>query len=937
MKKSFYVTVVFLISFMLLLFVKKDAIAANITASNTYDGITWTLDDDGTVTFTGSGTIEKDEVLKDKSGLVTDIVIKDGVTAIGDKAFYEFNQLTNISIAESVTSIGDDAFYDCRSLESISIPDSVKKIGNFTFSGCSKLKSVKLSEGISEIGSWVFSYCTELPEIQIPASVEKIGLNAFSCCHALEKVSIPDSVKSIESSAFSRCDGLVNINLPANLSYISENCFYGCSSLKEITIPTSVLKIEHAAFSNCSSLEIVNCNKSLLEKTDIGDVFIYTPWYLFKAGTIEGTTGGTKYTLDKDGTLTLFGSKKYDSTVYYDNSISGYGNYIKTIIFSQELKEIIMLRFVFYMQFPNLEKIINNTDVEILLAPCWDEYSWCNEKDTNERIDSIKKGTAIKVPGDLSKTVKISFDGNGATSGEMEPVYLKDMSESELPECKYTKMGYKFDGWTYYDSTEEELEPIENNKLSFRVLDDEITLHANWKEIKHYTIKFDPNGGSGEMEPIVCNADEDVVIPKNKFTKKGLKFLNWTYNSSTLEDEEAFCLSEEDLTDNNEIVLKAQWWEGYSVSFNSNSGSGEMDTVYLNNYEKYELPDNNFTGPVGKKFDCWWIPNFGNVEYKPGESIETDRNLEILAKWKDKESFEITYDGNGSVGKMPKETIYEGDSYKLPNNSFEPSRGDEFAYWIVNDNDSKHYNAGDIITVNEPITIKAIWKHRNEYKVSVYPNNGTATIIVSNVYEGDSFIFPDNSFEAPKGMTFDYWIINGDNEKHYYPGDKITASESLIVMAIWKEVAKEDQVDNGQKNEHDESIKQTADEKTDNTVETKAETSAATTESIEEKEIVDSKQKTSKIKNAIALKKSITIKWDKKSGNVKGYEIQYSTDKKFSKNIKILTVNKNKTTSKTIKKLLPNTKYYIRIRTFRKKGGKKIYSSWSKTKAIKTK
>ncbi len=99
---------------------------------------------------------------------------------------------------------------------------------------------------------------------------------------------------------------------------------------------------------------------------------------------------------------------------------------------------------------------------------------------------------------------------------------------------------------------------------------------------------------------------------------------------------------------------------------------------------------------------------------------------------------------------------------------------------------------------------------------------------------------------------------------------------------------------------------------------------------------VDDKQKPTSLSKLKADQNSITVKWKKATtSGIKGYQIQYSTNKKFKKNTQTVNVNKVKTT--TIKGLKSKTKYYVRIRTFRKKDGEKIYSPWSKTKSVKTK
>lgn len=96
------------------------------------------------------------------------------------------------------------------------------------------------------------------------------------------------------------------------------------------------------------------------------------------------------------------------------------------------------------------------------------------------------------------------------------------------------------------------------------------------------------------------------------------------------------------------------------------------------------------------------------------------------------------------------------------------------------------------------------------------------------------------------------------------------------------------------------------------------------------------KPKKTSIKKLSKGKKKFTVTWAKVSG-VKGYQIQYSSDKKFKKNNKSVTVTKQKTTKATVKKLKSKKEYYVRVRTYKTVNGKKIYSSWSKVKSVKTK
>ena len=97
------------------------------------------------------------------------------------------------------------------------------------------------------------------------------------------------------------------------------------------------------------------------------------------------------------------------------------------------------------------------------------------------------------------------------------------------------------------------------------------------------------------------------------------------------------------------------------------------------------------------------------------------------------------------------------------------------------------------------------------------------------------------------------------------------------------------------------------------------------------------KPKTVSIKKITSGSKKITVKWNKNTTQTTGYQIQYATDSTFYSNENKIKIGSNKTTSKTVKNLKKNKKYYVRIRTYKKVSGKKIYSSWSKVLKVKTK
>ncbi len=257
--------------------------------------------------------------------LVTDLVIPDGVTSIGDDSFYSCSSLTSVTIGNGVTSIGYDAFYNCSSLTSVTIGNSVTSIRSSAFENCTSLNAVYISDiakwcaidfdneyanplyhaknlylnselvtdlvipnGVTSIGYDAFRGCSSLTSITIPDSVIGIGWRAFYGCSSLTSVTIPGSVTSIGSSSFHGCSKLIetingvqyvdtwvidcdesvtNVIIRERTKGIANSAFKDCSSLTSITIPDSVTSIGMDAFYKCSSLTSITIPNSV---TSIG-------------------------------------------------------------------------------------------------------------------------------------------------------------------------------------------------------------------------------------------------------------------------------------------------------------------------------------------------------------------------------------------------------------------------------------------------------------------------------------------------------------------------------------------------------------------------------------------------------------------------------------------------------------------------------------------
>ncbi|WP_440300738.1 leucine-rich repeat protein [Huintestinicola butyrica] len=278
-----------------------NAIAASAASSgncgDSGSNVTWLLDDNGTLTISGSGKIEDyrsdiDQPWYSNRSDITSVVIEPGVTSIGSQAFYECSNLTSITIPSGLTSIGEQAFGNCTGLTSITIPSGFISIGDYAFWNCTGLTSITIQNGVTSIGTGAFWNCTGLTSITIPSSVTSIGVNVFYNCTGLTDITvdsnnssfcsesgvlfnkdkttliyyplgkndssytIPDGVTVIEQYAFYCNSKLTSVTIPSGVTSIGEMAFRECSGLTSVIVPSSVTSIEYNAFWCCFNLII---------------------------------------------------------------------------------------------------------------------------------------------------------------------------------------------------------------------------------------------------------------------------------------------------------------------------------------------------------------------------------------------------------------------------------------------------------------------------------------------------------------------------------------------------------------------------------------------------------------------------------------------------------------------------------------------------------
>ena len=292
------------------LFVEDGNVIASGTCGAQGENLTWVLTEDGTLTISGSGEMKdySDSSVAPwytKRTKILSVVVEDGVTSIGDYAFY-FCNMTSVTIPEGVTNIGACAFYDCSSLTNVTIPDSMTHIGYEAFCYCNSLANayfggsnadfskIKIESGNYDLTdavvygsladggtcdnySWIltqdgmltvsgngaidtrpwYPYRRQITAIVLETGITNIGVATFSGCASLERVMIPGSVTSIGVSAFVGCSSLTSVVIPEGVKQIEESTFERCTKLENVRLPKTLKRVCDCAFLNCGSIRKV--------------------------------------------------------------------------------------------------------------------------------------------------------------------------------------------------------------------------------------------------------------------------------------------------------------------------------------------------------------------------------------------------------------------------------------------------------------------------------------------------------------------------------------------------------------------------------------------------------------------------------------------------------------------------------------------------------
>ena len=946
------------------------------------DNVKYSLDTStGVLTISGTGEM-KDYYNRNSPFLensnIKSVIIGNSVTSIGYGAFYGCTRLTSVTIGDSVTSIEFYAFYGCTRLTNVTMPDSVRSIGNSAFEGCTSLTSVTIGNSVTSIGYDAFEGCISLKSIEISdnnknySSVDGVLFNKDKSVLVIYPAgktdsvySIPNSVTSIGYGTFEDCTSLISVTIPDSVTSIDNKAFYNCTSLTSITIPNSVTEIGKDAFYNCTSLAKVDYNgtisqwKSISGYNNVSKIIKCTDGVIGNRNIViidnleyqlynDYTAEVTDYS-GTPGNITIPESVTYEGYSFNVTSISSQAFWGCTSLTSLTIpNSVTSIDSDAFYNCSNLKFVIyNGTKTQ------WNAISISNSYNSYLTGAIIKCTDGIIGNGNTVTIDNLKYQLNNDQTASLvgytaspENLVIPENISYEGYTLNVTSIGeFAFSGCTSLTSITipYSVTTIDNNAFngctSLTSIDYNGTV-SQWKSIKGYgnvskiikcTDGIISNGNTVTVDSVKYRLNDDytaevtdysgtpgnITIPES-VTYEGLTFKVTSIGSSAFNN----CSSLTSVTIPNSVT---------SIGSSAFSGCTSLASVTIP-YSVESIGDNAFNGCSKlKKIE---IPD--SVTYIGSKAFDGTAFYNTVKNWEDG----VLYCGNHLISakfdvtkitvKASTVSIAAGalDNCKslkkinvlnpkcvinctIPKTAViggaEGSTAEDFA--------QKNNMSIDYF---EECT------HSDKVQVVIAATCTEQGAVQSRCADCDKLI--SQTFTAPLGHTM---VITT-------PAKAPTCTENGYTQAGYCTVCGYNEVStvipatghNFGNNSANCLVCGTANP---NYV---APTPTPTQPTQTSKPVA--KPKSAKIKKVKPAKKAVSVEWKKVSG-VKGYQIQVATDKKFKKNKKTVTVKKQKTTKVTVKKLKAKKKYYVRIRTYKTVNGKKIYSSWSKVKTVKTK
>ena len=819
------------------------------------------------------------------------------VTSIGAYAFSDSFSLSKVTLPDSITDIKEDAFSNCSSLTDINIPDSVTDIGKNAFLNCITLTSITLSGNMTSINEWTFAKCTSLENINIPDSITDIGKNAFYYCESLKNITIPNSVTNIGRSAFYYCKNLTSITIPDSVTDIGDSAFSGCSRLASVTIGTGIKTISPYTFSLCSKLRSITIPDSV---TEIGDyAFIRCKSLLdLPFGNSVVTIGERAFSESDLYKITIpasvsnigemaFGECEYLASIDVDENNQNYSSE-DGVLFNKDKTELV--------QYPmGIETKSYDIPESVTSIGAYAFYG-------------CQSLLSITIPESVTSIGEYAFNGCSNLFSITIPDSVTNLGKEVFAGCYYLTVATIGNGIKTISPYTFSL----CSSLTTITIPDSVTAIGNsafyeCKKLKNIDI---PNNitSIGRYAFYGCSTLTNINIPNSVTNIEPYTFYGCTNlenisisNGVTNISESAFygCTNLANVTIPNSVT-------NISKSAFYNCKSLKSLTIHDNvtSIGHQAFPD--YAVIYGHKNSA--AENYTRKNYS--QFIELDTYKDTVTK--------ATLTSNGKIvnkctecGNTTKTTtIYYPKTVKLSSNYFTYNGKAQKPSVIVKD------SQGKALTLNKDYTVT--YSNAKSQNVGKY----TVTINFKGNYSGSKTIGYHITAASPKTvkLSTNNFVYNGKVQKPSVVA-KDSAGNTLVLNKDYTVTYS---------NANSKALGKY-------TVTIKFKGNYTGTKTIgyhinpKGTEFVPSNKGGFK-----AIKNGFTLKWNKQASQTTGYQIQYATKRDFSNAATVTIANPN-TTSKTIKGRAGGTRYYVRIRTYKKANGKTYFSAWnSGTKSVVT-
>ena len=397
-------------------------------------------------------------------------------------------------------------------------------------------------------------------------------------------------------------------------------------------------------------------------------------------------------------------------------------------------------------------------------------------------------------------TYTMKFDGNGATDGVVyDQTYTYGQSHI-APVSSYARTGYiNQHGWAITaDGVVTYAEGVTIPDLTLEH-DAVITVYAVWMPIT-YTVRYNANGGSGNMADTVLHYGEIKALTLNAFTNTGMQFAGWTLSPSSMvmsyEDQQE--VTNLATTDGAVINLYAMWAANtYYVAYSKNSpqATGTMEKSTFHYGINQSLRPNAFER-TGYIFMGWAATAEGDVVYADEEVVSNlcaieEGTITIFAKWQPIE-YTVKYNRNGAPGEAMGDTHFYYDEVKaLTFNSYSKT-GYHFVGWAIEEEGEMAYTngqeVGNLTTTNgDEIELFALWQ-ANTYTVTYNGNGATGGSTHSTAHVYDTYgALATNGF-VKEGYRFSKWKASNNttyNENEWVMNMTSTNNATIELSAVW--------------------------------------------------------------------------------------------------------------------------------------------------------